>query len=173
MKTALTDMASPFLRIAKQAGPALLVGALALTLSACGNSGDDDPLTGTWSNTSCFGSATMPPDVEKCTTRLDFKSSLDIELRAEWFSLPATATNPRCTTTREVTGQQWSTNASAFTVTGSGSATIARSSCVNEADNLAATPTSDIAIPNGDTRYEISNDSLTILSGTLAGTYTR
>ncbi|MEO7327352.1 MAG: hypothetical protein ABI193_02155 [Minicystis sp.] len=142
-----------------------------LALSACG--GSNDPLTGTWSNSSCFGSATTPADVEKCSTALTFKDSLEIELEAKWFSMPATATNPGCITTKQVTGQTWSTNADAFTVSGSGSSTIERSSCVNDTDNLASAPTSDIEIPNGDTRYQITDNTLTILAGKLKGTYTK
>ena len=150
----------------------LSLGAL-LALSGCESSGPDDPLTGTWSNTSCFGSTTTPADVEKCTTALTFTTGLDIELKAVWFSMPATATNPRCTTTREVTGQKWSTDAATFTVTGSGSATIKRTNCVNQTDDLSASPTSGISIPGGGARYQISNNTLTVLSGDLAGTYTK
>ena len=70
-------------------------------------------------------------------------------------------------------GQQWSTDSTTFTVTGSGTSTIERTKCVNETDNMAAAPTSDIAIPSGGTRYEISNGTLTILSGDLSGSYTK
>ncbi len=176
MNIALTAAASRFLGIGRHempSRPALLLLALSLSLAlpACG--GGDDPLSGSWSNTSCFGSSTTPPEVEKCTTTLNFTTDLDIELRAEWLSLPATATTPGCTTTKEVTGQTWSTDSAAFTVSGSGTATIERTGCVNDTDNLGSAPTTGIAIPAGDTRYEISNDTLTILSGTLAGAYTK
>ncbi len=179
MNIALKAAASRFLGIGNDrrempTRPALVLLALSLSLAlpACGG-GSDDPLTGSWSNTSCFGSSTTPPEVEKCTTTLNFKTGLDIELRAEWISLPATATNPGCTTTKEVTGQTWSTDSSAFTVSGSGSATIERTGCVNDTDNMSSAPTSDIAIPGGTTRYEINNNTLTILNGSLAGTYTK
>lgn len=178
MNSSSTTLASGFDRAERQstsrrALPLFLVLSMAAFLPACGNSGADDPLTGSWSNTSCFGSSTTPADVDKCTTTLNFTTDLDIELSAEWFSMPATATNPRCTTTRRVVGQQWSTDSTTFTVTGSGTSTIERTKCINETDNMAPAPTSDIAIPSGGTRYEISNGTLTILSGDLSGSYSK
>jgi hypothetical protein len=157
----------------RRALPLVFALSLAALLPACGSSGADDPLTGSWSNTSCFGSSTIPADVDKCTTTLTFTTGLDIELRAEWFSKPATATNPGCTTTRQVVGQQWSTDSTTFTVTGSGTSTVERTKCVNETDNMAPVPTTDIAIPSGGTRYEISNGTLSILSGDLSGSYAK
>jgi hypothetical protein len=149
----------------------------ALAVAGCGNSGADDPMTGTWSNTTCFGSTSTPPDIASCRVELTFTPDLDIELKAEWVSLPATLTNPRCTTTKRVTGQQWSTkratSSEILAVTGQGTATVERATCINMEDDLMATSTSDISIPSGDTKYQISNDELTILSGPLAGTYTR
>jgi hypothetical protein len=147
-----------------------------LALAGCGGT-DDDPLSGTWSNTACFGSESTPADISRCTTALTFTTDLGVEFKAEWFSLPATAMYPRCTTTRQVTGQTWSTEAVAsadtLTVTGSGRATIARANCVNMTDDLLATTTADIAIPTGDISYQINNRTLSIMSGTLTGTYTR
>lgn len=145
-----------------------------LAMVGCGNGVDDDPLAGTWSNTNCFGES-KPADIESCNTELTFTNDLDIELRATWISLAATATNPGCTTTMMVTGQQWSAEhaADTFTVTGKGESTKERTECVNEEDNLEATATSDISIPDGDTEYTISGDTLTVKSGALAGTYSR
>jgi hypothetical protein len=149
----------------------------ALALGGCMSNGPNDPLTGTWSNTTCFGSTSTPPDIAKCSVALTFTPALTIELDAQWISLPATATYPRCTIARQVTGQHWSTeqatSSETLTVTGSGKATLARANCVNMADNLTAMPTTDISIPSGATEYQISNGKLTILSGDLAGTYSQ
>lgn len=148
----------------------LPLGAL-LALSGCGSSSADDPLTGTWNNATCFGDAEPSADIERCTTSLTFTVGLDIDLVAVWFSRPATSINPGCVTSRRVSGQQWSTDAATFTVTGSGAATIERTGCVDPTDDYAATATSDIAIPGGDTSYQISGTTLTVLSGDLTGTY--
>lgn len=144
-----------------------------LAVTGCGSSGADDPLAGTWRNTACFGSESTPADIAGCTVELTFTNDLDIELKAEWMSRPATLTHPGCTTTKRVTGQQWSTDSRMLAVTGHGEATIERADCVNMEDDMTATSTSDISIPSGDTKYQISNDKLTILSRSLAGTYTR
>ncbi len=135
----------------------------------------DDPLAGAWSNDKCFGTASKPADIESCTTELSFSNELEVELEATWVSLSATATNPGCTATKLVTGQQWSTDHAedTFTVSGTGTATLERAKCVNDADNLAATATSDINIPSGDTTYTLSGDTLTVSSGSLKGVYTR
>lgn len=147
----------------------------ALAVAGCGNGVEDDPLVGNWSNTECFGSSSMPADVESCRTELSFTNDLDVQLRAEWISLSATAVHPGCTTTKLVSGQQWSTEhaAATFTVTGSGDAVMERRDCVNDEDNMAATATTDIQIPSGDTEYAISGDTLSVLSGSLEGTYAR
>lgn len=146
-----------------------------LATAACGSSADDDPLAGVWSNTSCYGSSSKPADVESCETELTFDNDLTIQLKAEWISLAATSTNPGCTTTKLVTGQQWSTEhaTDTFTLTGDGAATVERTGCVNEGDNMEATATTDISIPNGETTYTLSGDTLSIKSGLLEGTYTR
>lgn len=144
-----------------------------LAMTGCGSSGADDPLAGTWSNTACFGSESAPADIAGCTVALTFTNDLDIELKAEWMSRPATLTHPGCTTTKRVTGQQWSTDGETLAVTGSGSATIERADCVNMEDNMTTTSTSEISIPSGDTKYQISNKQLTILTRGLAGKYTR
>lgn len=147
-----------------------------LALIGCGSS-DPDPMTGTWSNKTCFGTSATPPDIEKCSVALTFTNELDVELKADWVSLPATAMYPRCTTTRRITGQRWSTEhataSETLTVTGSGKATIERAGCVNMADNMAAMPTSDISIPSGEADYQITGGTLTILAGDLKGTYIR
>jgi hypothetical protein len=135
----------------------------------------DDPLAGTWSNESCFGTTSKPADIESCTTELSFSGELDVNLEATWVSLAATATNPGCTTTKLVTGQEWSADHAegTFNVEGTGDATVERTKCVNAGDNLNPTATSDIEIPDGDTSYTLSGDTLTVPSGTLKGTYTR
>lgn len=146
-----------------------------LAIAGCGSSADDDPLAGTWSNTSCYGASSKPADVESCTIDLTFDDDLAVELKAEWISLAATSTNPGCTTTKLVTGQEWSTDhaRNTFTVTGSGEATMERTKCVNETDDMAPVATSDISIPQGETTYSLTGDTLTVLSGSLSGTYTR
>jgi hypothetical protein len=150
-----------------------LVSLLAIT--ACGNGANEDPLVDTWSNTSCHGSDSKPADIESCVTELTFADDLSVELKTEWISRSATAENPGCTTTWLVTGQQWSTDheAGTFTVSGNGSTTKERSSCVNDADDMDATPTTDISIPDGVTTYALSEDTLSVTSGSLEGTYSR
>lgn len=144
-------------------------------IAGCGTDAENDPLTGSWSNTNCFGTATKPADIESCTTELSFSSDLYVELEATWISLSATATNPGCTSTKLVTGQQWSTDHAedTFSVTGTGASTLERTKCINDTDNLEPAATSDIKIPSGDTKYTLSDDTLTISSGTLKGAYTR
>ncbi len=146
-----------------------------LATAGCGNGVSDDPLAGTWSNTSCYGSSSKPADIESCKTEMTFGDDLTVELRAEWISLSATATNPGCSTLKVVTGQTWSTEheADTFTVSGDGKATMERTNCVNDADNLEASDTTDISIPGGDTTYTLSGDTLYVKSGSLEGTYTR
>jgi hypothetical protein len=146
-----------------------------LAMAGCGNGVADDPLAGAWSNTSCFGSATKPVDIESCSSELTFSNDLEIQLKAEWISLAATAMHPGCTTTKVVTGQRWSAEHAndTFTVTGKGAATVARAYCVNTEDDLNATATTDIGIPDGDTTYTITGDTLTVQSGSLKGVYTR
>jgi hypothetical protein len=147
-----------------------------LAMLGCdGNGVSADPLAGDWSSDACFGSSSMPADVESCSVALAFTSELDVQLDATWISLAATETNPGCTTTRTVTGQEWSTDhaTNTVTLTGEGAATISRTNCVKAEDNLAATATSDIKLPSGDAKYEINSDTLTILSGALKGTYDR
>jgi hypothetical protein len=144
-------------------------------LLGCGNGVTADPLAGNWSNDGCFGSSSMPADVESCSVALALTSELDVQLDATWISQAATDTNPGCTTTRSITGQEWSTDhaTNTMTLTGKGEATIARTDCVKPEDNLAAMATTDIEMPSGDARYEINGDALTILSGALKGTYNR
>jgi hypothetical protein len=146
-----------------------------IAVAGCGSSADDDPLTGTWSNSNCYGADSKPADIESCNTELTFGGDLEIELMAERISLAATATNPGCTTTRVITGQQWSTNheEGTFSVDGSGSATIERTDCVNEADNMDESSTKDVSISAGEAEYTLSDDTLIVKSGSLAGTYTR
>jgi hypothetical protein len=145
-------------------------------LAGCGStSAPVDPLTGAWSNATCFGSTSTPSDIASCKVTLDFTASLDVSLTATWLYMPATATYPGCTTTKLVTGQQWSTRSGVdmeiLTVTGAGSATTERTGCVNATDDLMATPTTDISIGSGDTGYQLGNGVLTVLTNDIAGTY--
>ncbi len=143
---------------------------MVLALAGCGG---DDALTSSWSNSSCFGSKTTPEGIKECKTSLSFTDDLMFSVKAEQFSEPATATAPGCTTTREITGQTWSTDGTTFTLEGTGKATMGRSSCVNATDELKAAPTTDIAVPTGGSGYVITDNSLTIATGPLAGTYTK
>lgn len=140
-----------------------------------GGSATEDPLAGKWGNEACYGSASTPPDVERCSVALTLTNALGVELEATWTSLAATATNPGCTTTRRVTGQTWSTDHAehTLTVSGNGKATMERSGCVNATDNLEVRPTSDIVIRPGQMSYELDGDTLRVLTGSLRGTYTR
>lgn len=146
-----------------------------IAIAGCGSDAENDLLAGTWTNSSCYGAASKPADIESCNTELTFGNDLEVELTAERVSLAATATTPGCTTTWLVTGQQWSTDHArdTFTVTGDGATTIERTSCVNDTDNMDAIDTTDIGIANGDTTYTLSGDTLSVASGSLAGTYTR
>jgi hypothetical protein len=134
-----------------------------------------DPLAGTWSNATCYGSDSTPEDVENCSTALTFTDELEVELRAEWTSLPATANYPGCITTKLVTGMTWSTARSGdhevLTVEGTGVATMGRSGCVNATDDLEPSTTSTIDLPSGDIDYQITDGALTILTGDLVGIY--
>jgi hypothetical protein len=146
-----------------------------ITLAACATDATDDPLAGTWKNTECFGTPTKPTDVESCTTEITFTNDLALDLKAEWVSLAATATNPGCTTTKRVSGQEWSTSHEdeTFTVSGKASATVERSNCIQAADDSAAATTNDITIASGEIHYTLSGDTLTITSSGLQGVYTR
>jgi len=87
--------------------------------------------------------------------------------------MPATAAAPGCTTTRVVTGQTWSTDSSTFVLNGTPKATIERSSCVNNRDELKVGPTTDMDMPTGEAKNTVLEKSLTIESGPLKGTYMR
>jgi hypothetical protein len=140
-----------------------------------GDGASSDPLAGTWRSDACFGTPSTPAEVERCSVELTFTNGLIVELKAKWISLAATAENPGCTITRRVTGQRWSTNHAArtLTVTGSGIATIERSGCIHAEDNLDPRPTTDIEILPGEMRYELDGNMLRVLTGSLQGTYTR
>lgn len=148
---------------------------VAFALSGCG--GSSDPLAGTWSNTTCYGSDTMPADIESCAVSLRFTDELTIELQADWLSMPATADYPGCTTTKLVTGQSWSTQEAkdydVLTIAGTGTPTIERTGCVYDADNMDPTDTTEISIPEGDVDYQISGDGLTVMTTSLEGSYTK
>jgi hypothetical protein len=147
-----------------------------LALAGCGGTGStSDPLTGTWSNATCYGSTSTPSNISSCSVTLSFTADLNVGLTAAWISMPATAMYPGCTTTKRVSGQLWSTDdampTETLTVTGTGDATMERTGCVNAVDDLEAMSTSDISIPSGDTQYQIIDGKLTILSSNIAGTY--
>ena len=146
-----------------------------IAIAGCGSDAANDPLAGTWSNTSCYGTSTKPADVESCKTELTFSNDLNVNLKAEWVSLAATAMYPGCTTTKAATGQQWSADHAkdTFTVMGKASATMERTNCVNATDDLSPAATTDLSIPSGDTTYTLSGDTLTVQSGSLKGAYTR
>jgi len=135
--------------------------------------GGEDPLTATWSNANCFGSKGTPEGIKSCTTELTFTTDLAFSLEAKQFSEPATAKAPGCTTTRRVGGQTWSTEGTSFTLAGTGKATTERSSCVNATDEFKAAPTTDIGVASGTSAYVITDKSLSISTGPLAGTYSR
>ena len=134
--------------------------------------GGDDPLTGTWSDATCFGAKTTPEGIKSCTTALTFTADLAFSLKAEQFSEPGTATAPGCTTTRTIEGQTWSTDGTAFTLAGTGKAMMERSSCVNATDEFKPLATTELVAPSGGSEYVIDNKTLTIAKGPLAGTYT-
>ena len=134
--------------------------------------GGEDPLTATWSNTSCFGFKGTPVGMKSCSTQLTFTADLAFSLEAKQFAEPATAVGPGCTTTRKVQGQTWSTDGTSFTLGNTGKATTERSSCVNASDEFKAVATKDIEVASGTTAYAITDNSLNIPSGPLAGTYT-
>jgi hypothetical protein len=144
--------------------------ALAFAAAGCGG---DDPLTGTWTNTACFGVKATPEGIKSCSTELTFTADLAFSLKAKAFSEPATAMAPGCTTTRSVDGQTWSTDGTSFTLEGDGKATTERSSCVNATDEFKSMATTDIAVASRASGYVITDNSLTISAGDLAGTYTR
>lgn len=135
--------------------------------------GGDDPLTGNWKNTACFGVKATPEGIASCSTQLKFTTDLAFTLEAKQFSEPATVKAPGCTTTRIVDSQTWSTDGEVFTLAGAGKATMERSSCVNASDEFKAVATTDIGVVASSSGYVIVEDSLTIATGPLAGTYTR
>src|SRR5205814_1537261 len=111
-------------------------------LAAAGCNGPNDALTGTWTNSSCFGTATMPADIQTCSTSLAFSRDLDLVIRDVRQSQPATANYPRCTSTRTISGQQYSTSnnggaSGTLTLAGDSTSTLERAGCANDSDNSA------------------------------------
>ncbi len=140
----------------------------------CANVGTADTLTGTWTNTSCYGVAMMPDDVQSCSLTLTFAASLDVTLSDSRLTRAANLTYPRCTTVRRVTGQRYSTTPdTVVAIAGTGTATIERTNCINPVDNSAAAPDSSASIMNGSYSYRVNGNTLTISAGPLAGMYTR
>ena len=70
-------------------------------------------------------------------------------------------------------GQTWSTDGQSLTLVGTGRATTERSSCVNGTDEFKAFATTEIGVPSGASAYAITDNSLSIATGPLAGTYKR
>lgn len=161
----------------------MAIGSLVLSMlallgcenGAIGDGGKEDPIAGKWTSDACYGGGATLANIESCSVELDLQSDLDLELKADWVSLPATEERPGCTTTRRVTGLKWHTDhkAGTLTVTGMANATIERTGCVKAEDNLKAEPAQDIEVRPGDMTYELKGDTLTILSGSLQGTYAR
>jgi hypothetical protein len=148
-----------------------------LATVGCGN-GPDDAITGTWTNTSCFGAAVMPANIQQCSLRLEFGADLTATLIDSRQSQPATQMYPRCTITRRVSGQRYSTSDGTssrmtLTITGVGMATLERSGCANPDDNVGAMADTFDAVPNGPIPYQLNADTLTITAGPLAGSYSR
>ena len=135
--------------------------------------GGDDPLAGAWTNAACFGNKAMPAGIKSCSTELNFTNDLAFSLKSKEFSEPATAMAPGCTTTRSVDGMTWSTDGDTFTLAGEGKATMERSSCVTPSDEFKSMPTTSIALKSGASGYVVTDNTLTIATGGLAGTYTR
>jgi len=157
-----------------------LFSALALVaLAGCKNetspSATEDPLTGDWNSTACYGSATKPEGVESCKTTLSFGKELDFEVTAQWVYPAAAEKQAGCVTTRRVTGQEWSTDHTKGTlkISGPAQATEERTDCVDEKDNQKAAPTTDVQSVSGESQYTVHGDTLTINSGKLRGSYTR
>ena len=151
----------------------LVLGLSIAALTIVTGCGGDDPLTGSWSNHNCYGASVMPDGVESCKTALTFTDDLTFSLKAKQFAMPATATAPGCTTTFTITGQTWSTDDSSLTLRGNGEVTVERTSCVNDDDELRKIPATRVDAPSGKTNYTIVDESLSIESGSLRGTYTR
>lgn len=150
----------------------------ALATAGCAVNGPNDALTGTWTNTSCFGATAMPADIQSCSITLAFGADLSVAMTDARQSQPATAQWPRCTTTRRVTGQQYSTsngatNSNTMTITGSSTSTMERTGCANAADNSPPAADSVDSIAPGELNYEISANVLTIPTGPFAGHYSR
>lgn len=150
-----------------------LTAFIALSLG-CGGKGLDDPLTGTWANTTCFNDTSMPADIQSCKLSLRFDADLSLTLIDSRQSQPATAVNPRCNANRTVTGMKYSTNGTGtVTLTGTSSSTLERKDCANAADNQAAMADTRDSIAAGSFKYSITDKTLSITSGALVGDYLR
>lgn len=157
--------------------PVLTTRTMLITLAAlalaCGK-GPDDPLTGSWSNMSCFGDTQQPEDIQSCTTRLRFDADLTVTVTDTRQSAPATANYPRCTATRLVKGLRYSTNSQGtLTFTGSTTSTLERRDCANPADNQSEIADTRDAIAAGMSLYSIADRTLSLTSGPLLGEYRR
>lgn len=147
---------------------------LMLLAAACGGNGPDDPLTGSWSNATCFGDTSQPADIQSCKLTISLERDLTVIVKDSRQSLPATAVNPRCTAIRTMTGLRYSTNsAGTLTFTGTTSSTLVRKDCANMADNLAETADTRDSVSAGSTGYSITDTTLSVSSGQLSGDYLR
>ena len=134
---------------------------LAVAVSACGaKSSTDDPLTGTWSNTTCYQQTGLPDNVESCATSLTFTADLKFTLVYTEQAPPASAVTPRCLTTHKVTGQTWSegikNNAQTLSLAGAGKATVSVTGCVHDSDNKGETTDTATSVAPGDMVYAIN-----------------
>ena len=114
----------------------------------------------------------MPSDIQTCKLSVRFDQDLTVTLLDSRQSLPATATYPRCITLRTVTGMKYSTNnGSTLTLTGTSSSSLERTNCANVADNQAATADSRDSLAAGTMTYTITDKTLSIVLGQIAGSY--
>lgn len=154
----------------------LITLALSFTLGCGGKSSTDDPLTGDWTSTVCYGQAGLPDNVKSCETKLTFTSDLNFSLVYVEHSPPASAVMAHCDTTHRVTGQKWSenikNNQQTLTITGAGVAKVTVDNCVNGPDNKGEKDDPDVAVLPGDMAYAINGKALNVSSGSLTGAYT-
>ncbi len=145
-----------------------------MTLIGCGGKGPDDPLTGTWSNSVCFGDETKPADIQTCALTLRFEADLKFSLIDTRQSMPATAVYPRCSAIRTVTGLTYSTNSmGTVTISGSSASTLERKACADATDNQAPMADGRDSVAAGAISYAIKDKTLSLTTGPLRGDYAR
>lgn len=109
--------------------------------------------------------------VQTCSTVLKFTADLKFTFTATEQAPPAAPVTPRCLTTHEVTGQNWSVSGGKFTLGGTPKATVKVTDCVNSSDNKGSSEDTVTTVANDGYAYTISGTSLAVSSGALAGTY--